>query len=66
MKLNNIEQEDNFYRIKNEFIDYWRKPSLKYNTVGQAMVPPAQTNWFEERLTELGVAKDIYIDDVYK
>ncbi|XP_013133701.1 PREDICTED: carboxypeptidase B-like [Papilio polytes] len=66
VKFNNIEQEDNFYKIKNEFIDYWRKPSLKYNTVGQAMVPPAQTNWFEEGLTELGVAKDIYIDDVYK
>ncbi|XP_045539534.1 carboxypeptidase B [Papilio machaon] len=30
------------------------------------MVPPAQTTWFEERLGELGVPKDIYIDDVYK
>ncbi|XP_013171477.1 PREDICTED: carboxypeptidase B-like [Papilio xuthus] len=66
VKLNSTEQEDNFYRIKNDFIDYWRKPSFKYNTIGHAMVPPAQATCFEERLDELGLAKDIYIDDVYK
>lgn len=38
---------------------------MKYNVVGKAMVPPSHTDWFEERLEEIGVAKDIYIEDVY-
>lgn len=38
---------------------------MKYNVVGKAMVPPSHADWFEERLEEIGVAKDIYIEDVY-
>lgn len=66
IKLVKTEQQEELSSIKNELIDYWRKPSLKYNVTGQVMVPPSLIDWFEKRLAKLDITKDIFVDDVYK
>lgn len=65
MKLYNETQQDNLFKLRSDIIDFWRKPCAKYNVVGKAMVPPSHADWFEERLAEIGVVKDIYIEDVH-
>ncbi|CAK1588926.1 unnamed protein product [Parnassius mnemosyne] len=66
VKLETEEQQYKFEILKSDVIGYWRKPSVKFNITGQAMVPPSHFKWFEEKLTELGVAKDISIEDVFE
>nr|XP_026496112.1 carboxypeptidase B-like [Vanessa tameamea] len=64
--LLNIKQEDKFNLLKSDLIDFWRKPSHKYNVSGQAMVPPSHFEWFEEKLGENNITRDIIIDDVFE
>ncbi|XP_072945694.1 carboxypeptidase B-like [Epargyreus clarus] len=66
IKLHSQYQEDNFHLLKSDLIDYWRKPSLKHNVVGKAMVPPSHFDWFEGQLEKLGVDRDIFVEDVYE
>ncbi|KAM3955732.1 carboxypeptidase B-like [Aphomia sociella] len=66
VKIVNQQQEDNFKTLKNDEIDYWRLPSLKYGVSGLAMVPPSHHTWFEEALQNLNVDIDMHIEDVYK
>ncbi|XP_041969796.1 carboxypeptidase B-like [Aricia agestis] len=65
VKLTTQEQQDQFYLLKSDIVDYWRKPNFKHNVTGRAMVPPSHYLWFEEKLQELDIEKDIYIEDVY-
>ncbi|XP_046970811.1 carboxypeptidase B-like [Vanessa cardui] len=64
--LLNNQQENNFHVLKSDLIDFLRKPSYKHNVSGQAMVPPSHFEWFEEKLGENNITKDIIIDDVYE
>ncbi|KOB67378.1 Midgut carboxypeptidase 2, partial [Operophtera brumata] len=64
VKLSNATQQDDLFKLKSDIVDFWRKPCVKYNVVGKAMVPPSHSDWFEERLAEIGVAKDVYIEDI--
>lgn len=66
MKLTSQEQQDSFHQLKTDIVDYWIKPNFKYGITGLAMLPPSQFDWFEERLEELNVEKDILIEDVYE
>ncbi|XP_073954247.1 carboxypeptidase B-like [Choristoneura fumiferana] len=66
VKLTSQEQQDHFNLLKSDIIDYWIKPNFKYGVTGLAMLPPSQVNWFEERLEDINIEKDILIDDVYE
>ncbi|CAH2055628.1 unnamed protein product, partial [Iphiclides podalirius] len=66
IKLEDEKQQEQLYMINDDLIDYWRKPSLKYNITGQAMVPPSLTSWFEQRLNDFDIAKEVFVDDVYE
>ncbi|XP_063895515.1 carboxypeptidase B [Helicoverpa armigera] len=59
-------QQENIGLLRSDLIDFWRKPSYKYGVTGKAMVPPSHFNWFEEQLEKLGLARDVYIEDVYE
>ncbi|XP_050355254.1 carboxypeptidase B-like [Nymphalis io] len=65
IKLHEKEQHK-LHLIKSDLIDFWRKPSYEHNVSGQAMVPPSHFEWFEEKLGENNITKDIVIDDVYE
>ncbi|KAJ0172520.1 hypothetical protein K1T71_011659 [Dendrolimus kikuchii] len=58
-------QQDNFHELKSDVVDFWRKPSLKYNVTGKAMVPPSHFEFFESKLEKLDLPWDVYIEDVY-
>ncbi|CAH1634686.1 unnamed protein product [Spodoptera littoralis] len=66
IELESIEQQDNIRILKSDLIDFWTHPSYKYGVVGKVMVPPSHFIWFEEKLQELGVNRDVYIEDVYE
>ncbi|XP_047998418.1 carboxypeptidase B-like isoform X2 [Leguminivora glycinivorella] len=66
VKLTSQEQQESLHFLKADVIDYWIKPNFKYDVTGLAMVPPSHFNWFEERLEELQVEKEIAIEDVYE
>lgn len=66
VELDSQLQQDKLPQLKSDLIDYWVRPSFKHGTDGLAMVPPSHFNWFEEQLAELGIAKDVYIEDVYE
>ncbi|CAK1542469.1 unnamed protein product [Leptosia nina] len=60
------EQQNNFSLLKSDEIDFLRKPSFKYGVIGKAMVPLSEVHWFEEKLHELGVERNIEIEDLYQ
>ncbi|KAJ8728566.1 hypothetical protein PYW07_006262 [Mythimna separata] len=59
-------QQEHISELKNDLVDFWRRPNFQYGVVGKAMVPPSLFNWFEEKLEEFGIEKDVYIEDVYE
>ncbi|KAI5638989.1 zinc carboxypeptidase domain-containing protein [Phthorimaea operculella] len=66
IKLETQAQADRLNELQRNVIDFWRKPSLKHGMVGRAMVPASHIDWFEERLNELNISKDVFIEDVYE
>ncbi|KAJ2941093.1 hypothetical protein O0L34_g10325 [Tuta absoluta] len=66
VKLETQTQADRLNELKRNVIDFWRKPSLKHGVVGRVMVPASHIEWFEERLAELNISKDVFIEDVYE
>lgn len=66
VKLQNETQQSDLYKLKSDIIDFWRKPCVKYNVVGKVMVPPSHADWFEDRLAEIGVETDVFVEDVYE
>ncbi|XP_063366328.1 carboxypeptidase B-like [Cydia amplana] len=66
VKLTSQQQQENLNLLKADIIDYWIKPNFKYDFTGLAMVPPSHFSWFEERLDELEIDKEIVIEDVYE
>ncbi|CAH4000590.1 carboxypeptidase B-like [Pieris brassicae] len=64
--LKTAEQQKNLHLLKSDGIDFWKKPSQKYGVVGKAMVPSSHRTWFEDKLKELGVEKQIAINDVFE
>ncbi|XP_075982440.1 carboxypeptidase B-like [Anticarsia gemmatalis] len=66
IELENQIQQELLHQIQSDLIDYLVKPSLKYGVTGLAMVPPSHFNWFEEQLEDLGISKEVFIEDVYE
>ncbi|KAL0830102.1 hypothetical protein ABMA28_003559 [Loxostege sticticalis] len=66
VKFTTQQHQNQFHLLKSDAVDFWRKPSLKHGTVGQAMVPPSHVEWFEEKLEELGLEKEIAVEDVFE
>lgn len=52
--------------LYNDAVDFWRYPVFKYKIDGFAMVAPTHFKWFEERLTTIGVKKEIIIENVFQ
>ncbi|CAH2088366.1 unnamed protein product [Euphydryas editha] len=64
--LKTKEQESKLHLLKSDLIDFWRKPSYKHNITGRAIVPPSHVEWFEDKLNEINVTRDVVIQDVYE
>ncbi|GBP04984.1 Carboxypeptidase A2 [Eumeta japonica] len=63
--LTQKEQQEKVHALKDDSIDFWRKPSFRHETPGLAMVSETRRDWFEEKLKEIGIEKKIYIEDVF-
>ncbi|XP_053616172.1 carboxypeptidase B-like [Plodia interpunctella] len=64
IKLETVEQEENFRRLKRDGLDFWRHPSFERNTVGRVMVAASHLDWFEKQLKNININVDIHISDV--
>ncbi|XP_004922815.1 carboxypeptidase B [Bombyx mori] len=60
------EQQDKFHLLKSDLIEFWQRPNLQRNVVGQAMVPPSHFPWFEEQLEKLGIERSLHVTDVFE
>ncbi|XP_050682860.1 carboxypeptidase B-like [Leptidea sinapis] len=65
IKFNSEQQQNTFKTLNNGVIDFWRAPCFKHGVVGQAMVPPTHVDWWEDILQDLGVEREIWVEDVY-
>lgn len=66
MKFKEAAQQEKLSLLKNDEIDFLRNPSFKYDVDGLAMVPASQITWFEDKLQEVGVDKEVVIEDLFK
>ncbi|KAJ8721057.1 hypothetical protein PYW08_006522 [Mythimna loreyi] len=66
IELRNQNQQELISELKDNLIDFWTRPSFQYDVIGKAMVPPILFDWFEKKLEEFGINKDVYIEDVYE